>query len=123
MDYSLEVQERFRSSEGTSEFAEGAPEVVAGEAEDRTLNVWFRFQIETTGSAIRAVKFWVFGCPHSVAAAAWIADELPGSEVEGLNDLDMNGLLRRLEAPVDKLGKLLVLEDALKCCREAAAER
>jgi NifU-like protein involved in Fe-S cluster formation len=117
MDYSLEVQERFRSSEGAGEFAEGAPGVVTGEAEDRTLNVWFRFQIEIAGSAIRTVKYRVFGCPHSIAAAAWVADALPGREVDALDELDTRGLLRRLDAPVEKLGKLLVLEDALRRCR------
>ncbi|HEY5624419.1 MAG TPA: iron-sulfur cluster assembly scaffold protein [Gammaproteobacteria bacterium] len=121
MDYSLEVQERFRSSEGAGEFAEGAPGVVTGEAEDRTLNVWFRFQIEFAGSAIRTVKYRVFGCPHSIAAAAWVADALPGSEVEALDELDTHGLLRRLDAPIEKLGKLLVLEDALRRCRKQIA--
>ena len=53
MDYSLEVQERFRSPAGAGEFAEGTPQVVAGEAEDRTLNVWFRFQISVAGTVTR----------------------------------------------------------------------
>ena len=119
MDYSLEVQERFRSPAGAGEFAEGTPQVVAGEAEDRTLNVWYRFQISVAGTVIRAVKFRVFGCPHSIAAAAWVADALDGRDVAAIRDLDMHELRRKLDAPVEKLGKLLVLEDALRACSRA----
>ena len=119
MDYSLEVRERFRSPAGAGEFAEGTPQVVAGEAEDRTLNVWFRFQISVAGTVIRAAKFRVFGCPHSIAAAAWVASELDGRDIAAIQDLDVHELRRKLDAPVEKLGKLLVLEDALRECRNA----
>jgi NifU-like protein involved in Fe-S cluster formation len=119
MDYSLEVRERFRSPAGAGEFAEGTPQVVAGEAEDRTLNVWFRFQISVAGTVIRAAKFRVFGCPHSIAAAAWVASELGGRDIAAIQDLDVHELRRKLDAPVEKLGKLLVLEDALRECWNA----
>lgn len=119
MDYSLEVRERFRSPAGAGEFAEGTPQVVAGEAEDRTLNVWFRFQISVDGTVIRAAKFRVFGCPHSIAAAAWVASELDGRDIAAIQDLDVHELRRKLDAPVEKLGKLLVLEDALRECWNA----
>ena len=123
MDYSLEVQERFRSPAGAGEFAEGTPQVVAGEAEDRTLNVWFRFQISVAGTVIRAARFRVFGCPHSIAAAAWVASELEGREIAAIRELDVHELRLKLEAPVEKLGKLLVLEDALRKCWDELADR
>ena len=119
MDYSLEVQERFRSPAGAGEFAEETPLVVAGEAEDRTLNVWFRFQIAVSGTVICAARFRVFGCPHSIAAAAWVVNELEGRDVAAIHELDVHELRRKLEAPVEKLGKLLVLEDALRACSSA----
>ena len=115
----MEVRERFRSPAGAGEFAEGTPQVVAGEAEDRTLNVWFRFQISVAGTVIRAAKFRVFGCPHSIAAAAWVASELDGRDIAAIQDLDVHKLRRKLDAPVEKLGKLLVLEDALRECWNA----
>jgi len=123
MNYSLEVQERFRSPAGAGEFAVETSQVVAGEAEDRTLNVWFRFQISVAGTVIRAARFRVFGCPHSIAAAAWVANELDGRDVGALRDLDVHELRRKLDAPVEKLGKLLVLEDALRECWNALDDR
>ncbi len=119
MDYSLEVQQRFRSPDGAGEFAEGTPGIATGEAEDRTLNVWVRIQIELAGSVIRSVRFRVFGCPHMVAAVGWVAETLQGRENDSLRELNMHELRESLGAPLETLGKLLVLEDALHACWQA----
>jgi NifU-like protein involved in Fe-S cluster formation len=116
MDYSLEVQQRFRSAEGVGEYAEDTPGLVVGEAEDRTLNVWVRVQVSLAGTMIRSVRYQVFGCPHMVVAAGWVAEALQGQSRNALRELDMHELRNTLDAPLDKLGKLLVLEDALHAC-------
>ncbi len=119
MDYSLEVQQRFHSPQGAGEFAEGTPGLVTGEAEDRTLNVWVRVQVQFVGTVIRSVRFRVFGCPHMMAAAGWVAEALQGRESNALRELDMHEIRKTLDTPLEKLGKLLVLEDALQACWQA----
>ncbi len=119
MDYSLEVQQRFHSPQGAGEFAEGTPGLVTGEAEDRTLNVWVRVQVQFVGTVIRSVRFRVFGCPHMMAAAGWAAEALQGRESNALRELDMHEIRKILDTPLEKLGKLLVLEDALQACWRA----
>jgi len=116
MDYSLEVRRRFNSPQGFGELAVESRRLVTGEAEDRTLSVWIRFQVQVAGTVIRAVRFRVFGCPHTVAAAAWIAEALQGRQSDSLRELDMHEVRKTLDAPLEKLGKLLVLEDALQAC-------
>ena len=119
MDYNSEVQRRFYSPQGAGEFAEGTPGLATGEAEDRTLNVWVRVQVQVVGTVIRSVRFRVFGCPHMLAAAGWIAEALQGRESNALRELDMHEMRETLDAPLEKLGKLLVLEDALLACWQA----
>ncbi len=119
MDYSLEVQQRFHSPKGAGEFAEGTLGLATGEAEDRTLNVWVRVQVQVVGTVIRSVRFRVFGCPHMLAAAGWVAEALQGRERDALRELDMHEIRKTLDAPLEKLGKLLVLEDALQACWRA----
>ncbi len=119
MDYSLEVQQRFHSPQGAGEFAEGTPGLVTGEAEDRTLNVWVRVQVQVVGTVIRSVRFRVFGCPHMMAAAGWVAEALQGRESDALRELDMHEIRTTLDLPLEKLGKLLVLENALRACWQA----
>ena len=116
MEYSSEVVRRFDSPEGAGELPRGTSGLVSGEAEDRTLQVWIRFQLQVTDGIIHCVRFRVFGCPHTVAAASRVAEWLTDRSVESARTLDIRALGAELDVPVEKLGKLLRIEDALERC-------
>lgn len=116
MDYSPEVLRRFDAAPGVGEFMEGREGLVEGEACDRSLNVWVRFQVQVADERIHAVRFQVFGCPHTVAAAAWVAEWLDGKAADALTRLDVREVARVLSVPLEKMGKLLRIEDALAQC-------
>jgi NifU-like protein involved in Fe-S cluster formation len=116
MEYSPEVLRRFSSPLPARALAAGTPGLVSGEAEDRTLNVWLRFQIQVTEGVIQAVRFRVYGCPHTVAAASWVAEWLEHRPAECMRELDVQRLAATLGVPVEKLGKLLRIEDAVSAC-------
>jgi len=82
MDYSSEVVRRFRSPLRAGALADDTPGVVSGEAEDRSLHVWLRFQVQVRDRRIEVVRFQAFGCPHTIAAADWIAERLEGGDVQ-----------------------------------------
>ena len=117
MDYGSEVEQRFLSPSRVGEFEEGTPGLVSGEAQDRTLIVWIRFQVQVLDGTIRAARFNVYGCPYTVAAADWAAEWLEGRPSEALTKLGMRERREALGVPVEKLGNLLVLEDAVAQCR------
>lgn len=124
MDYSPEVLRRFVSPVGAGVLdAEVSGLVVSAEAEDRSLNVWVRFQVQVLDGAIRAVRFQAYGCPHTIAAADWAAESLRGKPTASLRQLDVQQISRALDVPTEKLGKLLRIEDAVSECgiRAAAA--
>ncbi len=116
MDYGSQVEERFLSPSRVGEFEEGTPGLVSGEAQDRTLNVWIRFQVQVLDGAIRAARFNVHGCPYTVAAADWAAEWLEGRPSAALAKLEMRERRRALGVPLEKLGKLLLIEDAAARC-------
>lgn len=116
MDYSSEVEQRFLSPSRAGAFDEGTPGVVSGEAADRTLNVWIRFQAQVLDGAIRAARFNVYGCPYTVAAADWVAEWLEGRPCAALEKLEMRERREALGVPTEKLGKLLLIEDAAAEC-------
>ena len=89
---------------------------VSGEAQDPTLGVWVKFQLEVADSRILAAEYEVFGCPHTVAATDWVAEWLSERPLETVKQLDMHLVARQLDVPVQKLGKLLRIEDALLAC-------
>jgi NifU-like protein involved in Fe-S cluster formation len=117
MEYSPEVLRRFGSARSRSALAIESPgRVVTGEAGDRTLHVWVRFVLSVRSGVIDTIRFQVFGCPHTIAAASSVAQWLEGRPVEFLGRLDVRALQAALGVPVDKLGKLLRIEDALASC-------
>ena len=116
MDYSSEVAQRFRSAQRAGTLALKTRSVVAGEAEDRSLNVWVRFCVGTRDGRLQKVRYEVFGCPHTIAAAAAAAEWLEGRDAGALDEWDARVTARALGVPTEKLGKLLRIEDALRAC-------
>jgi NifU-like protein involved in Fe-S cluster formation len=120
MEYSAAVQRHFMAPKHARELPAGSPGLVAGEAEDRTLHVWVRFELQVVDGAVAAVGFQVFGCPHTMAAASAVAEWLEGRRLEEARELDVKAVCAELEVQVEKLGKLLRIEDAVAACCRAA---
>lgn len=118
MDYSSEVRRRFVETPGAGALG-GIAGHVSGEGEDRSLNVWVRFELEIAGGRVAAARFQAFGCPHTIAAASWAAEWIEGRGVETLAGFDATAVAEHLEIPTEKLGKVLRVEDALLECRGA----
>lgn len=119
MEYSSEVRRRLHSPSWSGLLQEARGELASAAAEDRSLNVWARFQVELIGLTISSVRFEAYGCPHFVAAADWMAERLEGRPVEALGEPVAQAARTALGVPTEKLGKLLVLEDALAACLRA----
>ncbi len=121
MEYSSAVAQRFEAPARAGELPSGLPGLVSGEAEDRTLHVWVRFQLQVQDGVIRMARFQIFGCPHAVAAASLVADWLEGRSVDAARRLDVKALCEELDVPVEKFGKLLRIEDAVTGCWRSLA--
>lgn len=63
---------------------------------------------------IAKMRYRTWGCPHLIAAAEVVCRRLENGPVSGLSALDVSALIEQLSVPVEKTGKLLLLEDALK---------
>src|SRR5688500_12583972 len=116
MEYSSAVQRHLAAPRLARGLPAGARGLVAGEAEHRTLHVWVRFELRIVEDAVAAAGFQAFGCPHTIAAASVVADWLEGRSVEAARRLDVKALCAELEVPIEKLGKLLRIEDAVVAC-------
>ncbi len=66
---------------------------------------------QAQGGELLAVRFRARGCPHLVAAAEALCSELEGQPVAALEAAFGAGIMRRLSVPVEKTGRILVLED------------
>lgn len=120
MDYSAEVRQRFLAPARTGAISSDVRGVVEGAAEDRSLNLWVRFQVQLQDETIASVRYQAYGCPHSLAAADLIACDLEGRPVHALTNIDLEAVAAELELPREKLGNLLRIEDALAACHAQA---
>jgi cysteine desulfurase len=89
----------------------GSLEGRVGEAGSVAQEAWVRFHLAFEGATVKAARFQAYGCPHTLAVAAWLAERLPGRT-------DLPGMpadwASDLSVPTEKLGRLLIVEDALR---------
>jgi NifU-like protein involved in Fe-S cluster formation len=89
------------------------PGWASGEALEPLTATRVRIYLQAEQGRVVACRYEVRGCPHTVAAAALAAARLPGQPVAGL-DLDPAAIARELDAPAAKLGRIFVIQDAVR---------
>jgi hypothetical protein len=100
------------------------PDSYRGAAGSRSAGTWVQFDVRVdgtgAGSFVREVRFLAFGCPHVIAAAAQVAEAGEGRAPEPRLPQSVHSLREGLDAPVEKLGRLFVVEDAWIAAMRAA---
>lgn len=103
----------------------GAPGVRTGHAGRRAdgAEVWFEFEIG--GGIVKSARFSAYGCPHTLAVAQWLCEVVEGARF-GPDLIDRTGRpadwAAKFEVPIEKLGRLLVVEDALRAASRVTPE-
>ncbi len=73
-----------------------------------------RLMAVTEQGTLAALRYRIFGCPHLIAAAEAVCERFEGRPVQMLAELDVPELMRWLDVPVEKTGRILLLEDAVR---------
>jgi len=110
--YSAEVLALFERLPGTAVPPAGEGVAVFGEAAALERGAWVRFDARVDKGRLLACEYRAWGCPHVLAAAARTAAALRGAALAQSTPLAARELLQSLGAPAEKLGRLLVVEDA-----------
>ncbi len=108
------------------------PDCYRGTAGSRSAGTWVQFDVRMRAAPgepaadagrlphVREVRFLAFGCPHVIAAAALVAEHAEGGAAHPRLPESIHAIRGRLEAPVEKLGRLFVVEDAWIAALRAA---
>lgn len=88
--------------------------IKGGEAGREALGTRVRFTVRIAGQRLLEVRYRAYGCPHTLATCEWLARSLEGRPLDALDVGDPIEWARRLDVPAAKLGRLLVIEDALR---------
>ena len=72
-----------------------------------------------TGERLDVLRFRAWGCPHVIAAAEAACARLEGATLCELLEFSAVDLMENLAVPVEKTGRILVLEDAVRSLGQA----
>ena len=119
--YNSLVRDLFAEARLGSSRASAQDNWLTGEAGSIARGTWVRLKLRIQGARVTDARFRVYGCPHTVAATAWVARQIVGRDTSALLPEGIAKLCEPLEVPVEKLGRLLVIEDVVRVCERPAA--
>jgi len=90
--------------------------IVTGDAGGPDKGTWVRFQLRGEGGTVKEARFQALSCPHTMDTAAWLCGLLPGRTRGELIPGTPAAWAEARSVPVEKLGRLLIVEDALLAC-------
>jgi cysteine desulfurase len=98
------------------EFPDGAPSagILHGRAGRESDGTRVFFELRIGGGIVKSARFTVYGCPHTVAVTAWLCETLQGAPLAGAVPGTPGDWAAKFTVPAEKLGRLLVVEDALR---------
>ena len=112
--YSELVRQYFANPVHAGQLPRDYNDGVVGEATESESGARVVLTAVVDGDTIRVLRYRVFGCPHLIAAAEAFCDEAEGKALTALTELDVPGLMNNLAIPVEKTGRVLILEDAAR---------
>jgi len=110
------ARQYFLAAPRPPEFPDGAPaaNIQQGRAgvEAEGTRVFFELRIER--GTVKSARFSAYGCPHTLAVTAWLCEMLEGARIDAVSLESPAEWARKFAVPTEKLGRLLVVEDALR---------
>ncbi|MEZ5565362.1 MAG: aminotransferase class V-fold PLP-dependent enzyme [Gammaproteobacteria bacterium] len=94
----------------------GTVVLARGEAGSEALGTWVAFNAWIAADRLVRLDVQIYGCPHTREAGNQVAAGLSGRPVSALEDFDPHEWRRALGIPVEKTGRMLIIQDALRKC-------
>jgi len=114
--YSSVVRELFADPAHVGQLAD-TPGVLV---EDQGVRI--AFSAKVVEGRIDALRFQAWGCPHVIAAAEAFCSNYEGKSTADLLEFSASDLMQSLSVPVEKTGRILVFEDAVRSLAQALGE-
>ena len=111
--YNPTVREYFGNPAHAGDVENGA----TGYFEDQGMRI--RLSAEVSGGVNVRLRFRAWGCPHVIAACEWFCRHLEGRPAADLDEFETGQIMQDLAVPVEKTGRILVLEDTVRSLGQA----
>jgi nitrogen fixation protein NifU and related proteins len=114
--YNPTVREYFSDPAHAGDVENGA----TGYFEDQGLRI--RLSAEVSARVLARLRFRAWGCPHVIAACEWFCRHFEGRPVADLDEFETGQIMQDLAVPVEKTGRILVLEDTVRSLGQAISD-
>lgn len=111
--YNSRVHEYFSNPEHSGEVPDGA----VGYFEDQGIRI--QLSAKVADGSISAMRFRAWACPHVIAAAEVTCRRFEGGPVAELEQFSTAQIMKDLAVPIEKTGRILVLEDTVRSLGQA----
>jgi len=118
--YSEAVRRYFANPAHAGDLDAAAGNVLLARASDPGSGAVVCLALATDGLRISAMRYRVYGCPHVIAALEYCCERFEGSAVTTLAEFSLANLRAALDVPVEKSGRMLLIEDVIRSIREQA---
>ena len=112
--YNEAVRESFFAAEHAGSLSRDYPLVLHASVAESDKGSRVELAVGVADEVVAEMRYLVRGCPHLIAAAEVLCRECEQGAVAGLSVFAMSEIMGRLAIPVEKTGRILLLEDALK---------
>jgi nitrogen fixation NifU-like protein len=113
--YSARVRELFAGPDHAGDLEKGDLRVQINEQ-----GVRVALAADVDGDIISGLRFRAWGCPHLIAATEAFCRAFEGRPVSALRAFSAAEIMQTLPVPREKLGRILVLEDAVRSLGQSA---
>lgn len=113
--YSKQVRALFRDPAHVGRIADG----IEARVDDQGVRI--RLTLSAPDGRVESVRFEAWGCPHVLAACEAFCASAEGRSLAELREYSAAAVMQSLAIPVEKTGRILVLEDAVRALGNAAS--
>ena len=105
-------------------FPDGAssPDIRQGSGGREAEGTRVLLELRIADGIVKSARFSAYGCPHTLAVTAWLCETLEGAPLEGVAPGTPADWAEKFAVPAEKLGRLLVVEDALRAALSPARQ-
>jgi len=111
--YNETVRALFQSADHAGDLGGDYPQKFVAAVAASAQGAQIALSASTEDGMIREMRFRVCGCPHLIAAAEWLCAQLESGPAAAMANFPLEEIMRQLSVPVEKTGRILLLEDAL----------
>jgi NifU-like N terminal domain len=96
--------------------------VFRGAAGSVAQGTWVQFDLQVSAGTVLAARFLAFACPHVIAVSAWLTEQSARKPLTADLPESLLKLRDRFGVPMEKMGRLLTVEDAWRAAAAAAID-